>query len=121
MRLSVGLENRPNRRIVIRFDIVAGGRGEAMSTKKPSSVRAKGKSAAAGRKRNPEGVSRVWGGSVTESAGGNGNRRNSQASGRVRNPADINEESEEILKANELLLRVWENVHAKRGGLGKLR
>jgi hypothetical protein len=112
-----------------------------MVAKKASTARPKGKSAASRRKRNPEGVSIFWGGGdAAKSAkdgggknGGNplppvkpaGQRRKSAKGGggnhegsprRERNPA---EESEEVRKANELLLRVWENIHAKRDRFGK--
>ena len=114
-----------------------------MAAKKASSSKAKGKSAAAGRKRNPEGVSRFRGGgnavkSAQDDSGKNGGnpfppvkpasqRRKSAKEGdgenggsprRKRNPAPA-EDSEEVRKANELLLRVWENIHAKRDRFGK--
>ena len=91
-----------------------------MSSKKTASVKAKGRRAGSSRKRNPEGLTRVWGAPITESAEGNGSRKNGRTPGRKRNPAGSNEESEEILKANELLLQVWEHTHAKRDSSGKL-
>jgi hypothetical protein len=78
------------------------------------------KNSASRPKRNPSGVTLVWGSeSSTIPAGRNNNGAGKSVSGRKRNPATPAPESEEILKANELLSRVWENTYSKRDRFGK--
>jgi hypothetical protein len=90
-----------------------------MLTKKNAPTKAKRKSAPASHKRNPEGVSRVWGSvDVSKSTKGGGNGKNDSSPQRKRNSAPA-EDSAEVREANELLLRVWKNIHAKRDRFGK--
>lgn len=90
-----------------------------MSSEKQNSEKAKGGRKAVRRGRNPEGVSMMWGGGdeVTRSAKAGGD--NGRPPRRKRNPATLPEESEGVRRANELLLRVWENIHARRDRFGK--
>jgi hypothetical protein len=48
------------------------------------------------------------------------NGKEAKRSGAKRNPAKLREESKEVQKANELMLRAWERIYAKRGKFGKL-
>jgi hypothetical protein len=83
-----------------------------MPAKKSASAKAKGERAAA-RPRNPSGVSRVWG----DGDGKGGNGQSGRRPRRRRNPAP--EESEDIRRANELLLQVWQSIYSKRDKFGK--
>ena len=90
-----------------------------MPAKKATPTKAKGKRAPARRKRNPEGVSIMWGGGSTVKSSDGGGGKNGGSPRRKRSPATPAEESEEGRKANELLLQVWESIYAKRDRFGK--
>lgn len=48
------------------------------------------------------------------------NGKEARRPGAKRNPAKLPEESKEVQKANELMLRAWERIYAKRDKFGKL-
>lgn len=90
-----------------------------MSAKKATAKKNKGGPAARGR-RNSVKVIRAWGDGEPAPAGENGNGTRASAVVRKRNPAKLPEESKEVQKANELMLRAWERIYAKRDKFGKL-
>jgi hypothetical protein len=66
------------------------------------------------RRRNPEGIARVWGNAddAMPRSDGNGGTK-ATAAPRKRNPAPTLEEA--ALRANQLTLRAWESIYANRG------
>lgn len=91
-----------------------------MSAKKTISKNGKGRPRTR-RRRNPEGISLVWGvdNALTPRPKGNGGAGGRTAS-RKRNPAKVPEESNDTRKANDLMLRAWESIYAKRERFGKI-
>ena len=90
-----------------------------MPGKKIAAKKSKIEQTARGR-RNPEGVSRVWGDGDSARAGDNGNGTKTAAAPRRRNPAPQPEESEDERKARELTLVAWKHLYAKRERFGKV-
>jgi hypothetical protein len=89
-----------------------------MPAKKAAPTKTKGKSAPVSRKRNPEGVSRVWGGGdQVKSADGS---KNGGSPRRKRNPAPLPEDTPEAKKARELTFLMWQQIYAKRDRFGKV-
>lgn len=90
-----------------------------MATKKAVSTKAKERKTGAAHKRNPAGVMKAGSDDSFKSAKDNGDLKSERTPRRKRTPATLPEESEEIRRANELLLHVWENIYAKRDRFGK--
>lgn len=94
---------------------------EAMSSKDKNTSTRKKKPAARRTRRNPSGVTLTWGGDDLRArpANGNGGARK-KATRPKRNPAKLPAEDAEARKANELMLRAWERIYAKRQQFRKL-
>ncbi len=93
-----------------------------MSSKNTEKKKTPPKNRAVRRERNPLGITTVHGGgeSSTKSSRGNGHRADGRHVLQERNPAPTAANGENTSsEADELLLRAWEQLYAKRDSFGK--
>lgn len=84
-----------------------------MPTKKATAKKSKGGSRAR-RRRNPEGVSLIWGNGDSAVPRRSDGKMKARATTRKRNPAVVPEAAGAAPRINELTLRAWELTYANR-------